>query len=288
MFNKGWKITSAVAILALAGFFAGAKTSSAHVLQTDGSIGAVMHIDPEDDPIIGQPATFFFDFKDKQNKFQLSECSCSAEIISNGNQIFNQTLTAADNSQSADSLEQFFSYTFQQKGIYTVEVSGQPKTPGAFQSFNLKYDIRVDRTAGPGANSAAQPQTYNHTWHLISFVIAFPLVYLLVRWLEKRAEKKKKTGQEKSNKNITLKSWIILLGLLTFAGHAALACHGAASAYNSFAAQHQCCFQAPAEPAGKLITVNPIFTAAVKAPEKFYWYSAGIKTELQNKSPPLA
>lgn len=44
--------------------FALPQTASAHVLQTDGSIGAVLHVDPDDNPIIGEKATFFFDLKD--------------------------------------------------------------------------------------------------------------------------------------------------------------------------------------------------------------------------------
>lgn len=46
--------------------------ASAHVLKTDGSIGAVVHIDPDDDPIIGKSANFFLEFKDTKNKFQLA------------------------------------------------------------------------------------------------------------------------------------------------------------------------------------------------------------------------
>jgi hypothetical protein len=45
--------------------------ASAHVLLSNNTVGGVLHIDPEDDPIAGQPAKFYIELKDKQNQFTL-------------------------------------------------------------------------------------------------------------------------------------------------------------------------------------------------------------------------
>ena len=58
----------------------------AHILKTDGSIGAVLHIDPDDDPIARQSSYFFFEFKDKQNIFKLENCDCKITIFEQGKQ----------------------------------------------------------------------------------------------------------------------------------------------------------------------------------------------------------
>jgi hypothetical protein len=173
--------------------------AQAHVLQTDGNIGAVLHIDPDDDPIVGQPATFFFEFHDKQNKFQLSGCNCIAKILSNGQAIFSQGLLPASAS-STDQLEPLFQYTFQQKGVYTIDVAGTPNTPGDFQNFDLQYNIRVDRTAA-APTSSTQNQTgvtsASHLWHLLIILAALPIAFIINKVLEKR--RRKNSPQTKNN-----------------------------------------------------------------------------------------
>lgn len=38
------------------------KTAQAHILKASGSVEAVMHVTPEDDPIAGKQSDFFFYF----------------------------------------------------------------------------------------------------------------------------------------------------------------------------------------------------------------------------------
>jgi len=116
---------------------------SAHILATDGSIGAVLHIDPDDDPIAGAKTGFYFEFKDKQNKFQPINCNCTFYVYEAGKMIYYNTLLSDTPNPTLDNIAVF--YTFPQKDVYQVIVSGSPQTVGAFQSFSLKYDIRVAR-----------------------------------------------------------------------------------------------------------------------------------------------
>lgn len=126
----------------------------AHTLVTDNNIGAVMHIDPDDDPVAGSPANFFFEFKDKQNRFDPSKCSCVAAIYQQGQKIFSQSLFQDNSSPSLSNSS--FSYTFPDKDVYELKVTGSPINGASFQSFALTYDIRVSRVSGDPNKSVYQ------------------------------------------------------------------------------------------------------------------------------------
>ncbi len=114
----------------------------AHVLKYDGSIGAVLHVNPEDDPIAGEISNFFFEFKDKNNKFLPENCDCKITILKEGQEVLSRNLFENNFSPSLDNIS--FSYTFPALGIYTLNIDGKSKD-GSFNDFSLKYDIRVAR-----------------------------------------------------------------------------------------------------------------------------------------------
>src|SRR5258708_4729715 len=86
----------------------------AHILKTDSTIGAVVHIDPDDDPIISEPAYFYFEFKDTQNKFDLKNCNCKVSIKENEKVIYNTKLESSAGSSTGTSAT--FNYIFPEKG----------------------------------------------------------------------------------------------------------------------------------------------------------------------------
>lgn len=110
----------------------------AHILKTDGTIGAILHMFPDDNPKSGISTTYELAFKDTDDQFTLSNCDCSAEIQSNGKTIELQTLDTVYPLTSQNT------YTFPEPNVYTLIVTGQPKKEKMFQSFTLYYDIRVE------------------------------------------------------------------------------------------------------------------------------------------------
>ena len=111
----------------------------AQILKTDGSIGAVLHIDPEDEPIAGQPSIFFFEFKDKEGKFRTGNCDCVVKIKQNEKEIFSHSLVVEE-------LTKGFTYTFPSKGTYDFVLTGKSKSSTeGFQSFTLEDDITVSK-----------------------------------------------------------------------------------------------------------------------------------------------
>ena len=114
---------------------------SAHTLQTDGNIGAVLHIDPNDDPVAMQPAHLYFSIQDTTKKFSPQNCNCSLTIALQNKSVLDQPITQTE----ASTIE--IPFTFPTAGVYTVTLAGKPKTAGTFSNFSLIYNTRVERGA---------------------------------------------------------------------------------------------------------------------------------------------
>lgn len=127
------------------GFAINARVAQAHILKTDGSIGAVMHVTPDDDPIAGEESDFYFEFKDKEEKFRSENCDCKISVIQSGNEVFTQDLFS--NNDKNDVPHATFSFTFPKRDIYKIIITGIPKTRDSFQKFTLIYNVRVERVS---------------------------------------------------------------------------------------------------------------------------------------------
>ena len=139
-------LAPAAAAIMLLGF--AAAPASAHVLKTDGTIGAVLHINPDDDPVTGSPTSYVLYFDDTAGRFTLPACDCTVAVQEQGATIHTQALTVTNALDSSDT------YTFPRPGVYTLSVSGRPKTAGVFAPFTLNYLVRVQAVGGA---SGTQP-----------------------------------------------------------------------------------------------------------------------------------
>src|SRR6267154_1546355 len=86
--------------------------ASAHVLKVDGDIGAVLHINPDDNPTTGTSTDYVMAFDDSTNKFSLQKCHCSVSIIENAQTIATRPLTMSSSEVSDNH------YTFIKPGVY--------------------------------------------------------------------------------------------------------------------------------------------------------------------------
>ncbi len=165
----------------------------AHILKANGSVGAVLHVSPDDDPIAGQQSDFFLQFKDKKNAFIPGNCDCTVSIKQAGKEIFSQPLFEGNDNPTLDNAS--FSFAFPQRDIYLLIISGQPKGVGTFEPFTLTYDIRVAREAGSVETKTNTngfiDWTSKHMPHLIgSFFIALFVIFAIIR--ERVASQKSK------------------------------------------------------------------------------------------------
>lgn len=131
------KKTGSILIIALALCFVTPAVVSAHVLKTDNTIGAVLHIRPDDAPIANTSVTYVLSFQKNGGNFSLKNCDCSVSYITNGKTIKRAPLVASSSMSSENVI------TFPKPAVYVFRVTGAPKAGATFESFTLEYTVRV-------------------------------------------------------------------------------------------------------------------------------------------------
>lgn len=167
------------------------RIAFAHVLESNGSVGAVMHISPDDAPVAGGRSDFFFEFKDKKNKFDPKNCNCVVSISQAGKEIFSEALFSNNPSPSLDSAS--FSFNFPQRDVYEVKITGKPSSGNSFEPFTLTYNIRVEseaKTTSP--TSSTSPSFSNWIVTHIPHVIGVVLSLLILGFVMKKKSSGKK------------------------------------------------------------------------------------------------
>ena len=85
--------------------------------------------------------------------------------------IYNASLTADNPNPTLDNISHF--YTFPERNVYQLVVTGTSQTVGDFQSFTLKYDIRVAREASQfntNPESTSQTALNWFSYHMVHIV----------------------------------------------------------------------------------------------------------------------
>ncbi len=120
----------------------GGVTTKAHFLQTSNGIGGVIHVEPNDQPLVGVDTQMYIELKDTNNRLSETNCKCTIEIKKNG------VVTSSSNpdiSKTNDgSILVSQTVQFPEKGVYQVVLIGTAKQQ-EFDQFTLVYDIRADR-----------------------------------------------------------------------------------------------------------------------------------------------
>lgn len=167
--------------------------AEAHFLATDKNIGAVLHVDPTDEPVVGAQTSFFFEFKDKDNKFNPENCDCSFNIFENGRNVYSQPLFQTVTKPSLTNAAVF--YTFSEKGAYEIRVSGKPNSANKFSSFNLKWNLRVEKTKTgqdlSGNNNSSFLST--HLVHLV-LIVGASVVFIFLLLKNRKPKTRSKGG----------------------------------------------------------------------------------------------
>jgi hypothetical protein len=115
---------------------------SAHEIKVDGNMAVLLHMEPQDSPVIKEPATLLFSYDESGKRFTLPDCECSLEISYKGDVLNNQMLTNQDEAYGYNVASTQF--TFPKKGVYAVHIQGTSKT-NKFAPFDLSYNVRIER-----------------------------------------------------------------------------------------------------------------------------------------------
>lgn len=172
------------------------KQTVAHVLEKEQTVGAVLHVSPNDDPVVGEVTDFFFEFKDTEGKFNPTLCICTVVIYENDKEILKQDLFQSSTTPTLE--EAIFSYVFPKKGLYTIKVLGE-STDSSFEAFTLEYDIRVDREKSSIAETTDDTSVSWIKQHIVHIVggILLGIFVIIVIIKEKIFEKKQNEKIEK-------------------------------------------------------------------------------------------
>jgi len=123
-------------ILFLIFFVSSIPCVTAHTLRVDGSIGVLLHADPNDAPVAGQVTSFFVSIQDKSGKFNIFVCNCTLTIEKDSREVIAFPIPS-------NGFHQQIEYSFPASGIYKVIVAGNPTNPGEFQSFKTTFAYYV-------------------------------------------------------------------------------------------------------------------------------------------------
>jgi hypothetical protein len=150
------------------------QTVSAHVLVNDasGTVGAVLHIVPDDDPVAGQTAKLFFDVQTER----LNEKTTVLTVVNNA------THEEAKLPVKVEGSSIVAEYVFPIQGIYQLTL-----TVAADKEYTFVYSQRVSRAVN-GGTSAQQ------AFSLANFALIFSgtlFLFLLIVMFNYRKEIKK-------------------------------------------------------------------------------------------------
>ena len=118
----------------------------AHNVEISNEVAATFHIEPNHNPVVGEPTTAWFALTRRGgSNIPLSECNCSLNVYAvprseDAEPVLKPELTAinVEKYQEIPGAE----IVFPQAGAYELEISGTAKD-NSFTPFNLTYTVNV-------------------------------------------------------------------------------------------------------------------------------------------------
>lgn len=173
------------------------QSAYAHEEEEAGGVSAVLHIDPNDNPVAGIPLKFFLEFKDIHSEFNVHDCDCQAVIKKDGETVAQNALsepTSIFNFSTKPIIEATLP-----EGKYDLIFMAHPKTDAKFEPFELDYDFAVSATGKPGSD-----HHFFHSEHIGHILIFGGGFVVIIGWLIRdkiREIKKNKTKQKEPSQD---------------------------------------------------------------------------------------
>jgi hypothetical protein len=128
-----------------------ASSALAHEISRakDGNIGGLLHIEPDDAPMVGKANAFYFEVNQKGGKpILMSQCACTLSVYAGNLRAGAKPLSTPKLSQAKGELQG--SLNFAAPGAYTLVLAGTPKPGAAFKAFKLIWTVQVGTGTGGG------------------------------------------------------------------------------------------------------------------------------------------
>jgi hypothetical protein len=130
----------------------------AHTVKTNENVAATFHLEPNHNPKAGELALVWFALTSANGEIiPLADCDCQL-VLKQANQPIAPIPLKPLNAEQYKNIPAA-ELRFPSLGIYTLTLSGKPKSSMAFQPFQLSYDVTVQpgKAAEPEASSQSTP-----------------------------------------------------------------------------------------------------------------------------------
>lgn len=150
-------------------------TGLAHVLVNQNTVGAVLHIAPDDNPYAGVDSRVMLTFKDTAGRFTVADCDCRLELHEKDQLIDQSTVEETGTDTGTATI------TFPRQATYDLKIIGQPRTTGQFEAFTITHTVNVARSKTLGTTAVAE-QFRLHLVHVVlTFIAISAFIYLVHR-----------------------------------------------------------------------------------------------------------
>lgn len=142
----------------------------AHIYHEQGPIAAQIHISPDDSPIANEQSYIHIQLNDVSGNFSIEKCNCSVKVFKEDQEIFSLPFS------------EIVDVTFPEKGIYNIEIAGNPIHGSSFESFKFTYEARVESRI-PTSNSIGHMPLYL----CICVILLVLIIFVAYKYVKKRS-----------------------------------------------------------------------------------------------------
>lgn len=164
-------------LLLVCSFLLSSGLAEAHSIKSDSGYTAVLHIDPDDDPLAGQPAVLNFLIGKDNGSYNQNDYSISVNVSAGGKQPQHLALQPEVFGDAADGIAH---YTFSSINVYTIDLRGQLITDPSTQ-FHMRYIVRVAGASAGFKTSASNKGPIVLLLSMGSLVLVGVIGYVVIR-----------------------------------------------------------------------------------------------------------
>ena len=138
------RLSAAIALVVLVIVSGSSAPVSAHVLESNNGVSAILHIKPDDNPTGGKAVPVNLLFSNDIGGFSLNNYQVQLSLLQAGSVKFTAPIKPLffGSATEGETLA-----TFPSAGTYTLRVAGRPTEPNV-SGFNLYFTVRVAEAAG--------------------------------------------------------------------------------------------------------------------------------------------
>lgn len=114
----------------------------AHEIEKDGNVGALIHIEPDDAPVVGNNVTWFEVNQKGGIPITLKNCTCTLKVYAGS---YKEGAKAQSTPKlSTDKNHLKATVNLPTDGAYTLVLTGKPRAGSDFNAFTLQWVVRAE------------------------------------------------------------------------------------------------------------------------------------------------